>query len=149
DCASCHRRQSAEWQRSVMAHSVRSPLFGALEILIEEQVGRELGCEHGAGILRSANAISACRDRATGLSVTGSGGEVWCVTCHAPQETLQTSMPPWDAQALVSRSRAPVRDLLPAGTMEGIGCAFCHEASGPVHPGDARAGRYEGNPFWV
>src|SRR5690606_17569104 len=38
---------------------------------------------------------------------------------------------------------------LPASTMEGIGCAFCHQAHGPVQPGNAASGSYEGNPFWT
>ncbi len=44
DCAACHPRQAAEWRRSVMAHAVKSPLFNALESLIEEQVGRDDDC---------------------------------------------------------------------------------------------------------
>ena len=33
-----------------MAHAAKSPLFGALESLIEEQVGREVRCpERGGG----------------------------------------------------------------------------------------------------
>src|SRR6185295_5655852 len=51
DCAVCHARQTAEWRRSVMAHAVKSPLFNALESLIEEQVGRDNNCPNGAGIL--------------------------------------------------------------------------------------------------
>jgi eukaryotic-like serine/threonine-protein kinase len=39
-CETCHPRQTAEWRRSVMAHASRSPLFQALELLIEEEVGR-------------------------------------------------------------------------------------------------------------
>ena len=38
DCAPCHARQVAEWERSVMAHASKSPLFGALESVVEEQV---------------------------------------------------------------------------------------------------------------
>lgn len=145
DCASCHARQTAEWRRSVMSHSVRSPLFLALEILIQEQVGRDLACPNGAGILRGADPRTACRDRTSGLSITGSGGELWCVNCHAPGENLARAMPAWDAHTPFSRSRSPVNDLLPAATMEGIGCAFCHQVHGPVQPGRG----YEGNPSWT
>ena len=67
-----------------MAHSVRSPLFQALEILIQEQVGRDRDCPEGAGILRAAGSRGACRDPQSGLEVTGSGGALWCVNCHAP-----------------------------------------------------------------
>src|SRR5439155_15291330 len=48
DCATCHPRQAAEWSRSVMAHALDSPLFGSLEALIEEQVGRDRACPDGA-----------------------------------------------------------------------------------------------------
>jgi eukaryotic-like serine/threonine-protein kinase len=149
DCASCHPRHTAEWQRSVMAHSVSSPLFQSLEIQIQEQVGRDFSCPEGAGILRNVDPRSACRDRSSGLPVTGSGGELWCVNCHAPRENLARAMPPWDGRSLASRSRLPVRDLLPSSTMEGIGCAFCHQTHGPVRPGNRASGRYEGNPFWT
>ncbi len=149
NCATCHTREAAEWTRSVMAHSVKSPMFQALEMLVEEQVGRSDDCPDGAGILRSADPRTACRDRVSGLPVTGSGGELWCVNCHAPRENLRASLPAWDALDARSSSREPLRDLLPASTMEGIGCGFCHQVSGPVHPGNARAGRYEGNPIWT
>jgi hypothetical protein len=145
DCASCHPRQSAEWRRSVMSHAAVSPLFQALEILIEEQVGRDRDCPNGAGILRGADPNSACRDRTSGLAVTGSGGELWCVNCHAPGENLAAAMPAWDAHTPFSRSRAPIRELLPASSMEGISCAFCHQAHAPARPGLA----YEGNPSWT
>lgn len=148
-CATCHTRQSAEWTRSVMAHSVKSPMFQALEMLVEEQVGQSDDCPDGAGILRSVDPGTACRDRVSGLPVTGSGGELWCVNCHAPRVNLSASLPAWNAIDPRSRSREPLRDLLPASTMEGIGCGFCHQVGGPVHPGGARAGRYEGNPTWT
>jgi len=83
-CASCHPRQSAEWRRSVMAHAVDSPLFQALELLIEEQVGRSSNCPQGAGVLRRPELATACLELTSGVSVTGSGGEGWCVNCHAP-----------------------------------------------------------------
>ncbi len=149
DCASCHPRQSGEWHRSVMAHSVKSPLFQALEILIQEQGGRDRNCAGGAGILRTADPATACRDELTGRPVTGSGGELWCVNCHAPGENLRAVLPPWDGRSRVSASRLPLRDLLPASTMEGISCAVCHQTHGPVRPGAGRIGQYEGNPFWT
>ncbi len=148
NCETCHSRQAAEWKRSVMAHSVKSPMFQALEMLVEEQVGRSNDCPDGAGILRSADPRTACRDRVSGLPITGSGGQLWCVNCHAPRENLQASLPAWDALDARTTSRLPLRDLLPASTMEGIGCGFCHQVAGPVHPGNARAG-YEGNPTWT
>jgi hypothetical protein len=144
DCASCHPRQAAEWSRSVMAHAIGSPLFQALEMLIEEQVGRDRDCPHGAGILRGAG-IDPCRNRRTGLAVTGSGGALWCVNCHAPGENLAAAMPAWDAHAFDARSRQPLRDLLPPATMEGISCAACHQMTGPAHPGSL----YQGNPSWT
>jgi hypothetical protein len=144
DCASCHPRQAAEWSRSVMAHAIESPLFESLEILIEEQVGRDRDCPHGAGVLRGAG-FDSCRNRRTGIAVTGSGGALWCVNCHAPGENLVAAMPPWDAHEPDARSRLPVRDLLPKSTMEGISCAACHQMTGPVHPGSS----YQGNPLWT
>ena len=84
-------RHAAEWGQSVMGHSVKSPLFNALEALIEEQVGRDLDCPNGAGVLRRADG-SACRDRTTGLPITGSGGEHWCINCHAPLAPAMISM---------------------------------------------------------
>lgn len=148
DCASCHARQTAEWRRSVMAHSVKSPLFQGLEMLIQEQVGKDLNCPGGAGVLRRADSQTACRDAESGLVVTGSGGEHWCVNCHAPGENLAPIVPAWDGTSLSSTSRQPLRDILPASAMEGISCAFCHSVSGPVRPGNQARGAYEGNPAW-
>jgi len=144
DCASCHPRQAAEWSRSVMAHAVESPLFGSLEMLIEEQVGRDRGCPNGAGVLRAAGA-DPCVDPRTRLPITGSGGAGWCVNCHAPGENLTSAVPAWDAHTGDPRSRRPLRDLVPASTMEGISCAACHQMTGPAHPG----ARYQGNPSWI
>lgn len=149
DCASCHPRQAGEWHRSVMAHSLESPLFQALEIVIQEQVGRDIDCPNGAGILREADPATACRDRVSGLPVTGSGGELWCVNCHAPGENLAPSLPAWDGRGLDGSSRKPLRDLLGAQAQEGISCGFCHQVHGPVRPGDLARGGYEGNPFWT
>ena len=149
DCASCHPRQAAEWRRSVMAHSVKSPLFQSLEMLIQEQVGRDRDCPEGAGILRPAGGRGACKDPVSGLDVTGSGGALWCVNCHAPGENLGAAVPPWDGLSRDPSSRAPLRDLLPTGTMEGISCAFCHQVHGPVRPGALARGGYEGNPIWT
>ncbi|MEJ7731363.1 MAG: hypothetical protein WKG00_19375 [Polyangiaceae bacterium] len=148
DCASCHTRQAAEWRRSVMSHSVKSPLFNSLESLIQEQVGRDAECPNGAGILRKANQATACRDRQSGQPVTGSGGEHWCVNCHSPGENLAAIMPAWDGRAGGDRrSRHPVRDLLGERQMEGISCAFCHQVHGPVGGRGARG--YQGNPTWT
>ncbi len=148
-CASCHPRQAAQWTQSVMAHAAKSPLFQGLEILIEEQAGKDFACPQGAGILRKADPRTACRDRDSGLAVTGSGGEHWCVNCHTAGENLRAGMPAWDGLARRSGSRQPLRDLMPAATMEGISCAVCHTAHGPVRPGSTGVGRYEGNPDWV
>ncbi len=150
DCASCHPRQASEWQRSVMGQSGHSPLFQALEILIEEQVARSDSCVHGAGILRKADSATGCRADNTGLLITGSGGEHWCVNCHTPLENLANRMPAWDGFSNRNgRSRLPIKDLLAPSEMAGIDCAFCHQVHGPVQPGNQAAGRYEGNPFWT
>ena len=133
-----------------MAHASKSPLFGALESVVEEQVGRDARCPNGAGVLRK-NGGDACRDERSGLVLTGAGGEEWCVNCHAPGENLKSTMPAWTALGS-SRSRAPVRDLLSASAMEGISCAACHQTIGPVGLHVAardRAGAYEGNPTWI
>jgi hypothetical protein len=145
DCTACHAREVAEWQRSVMAHAMKSPLYGALESLVEEQVGRDERCPNGAGVLRR-NGGDVCRDEKTGITVTGAGGEHWCVNCHAPGDNLkaQSAVPPWSAFGS-ARGRAPLRDLLPAATMEGISCAACHTSVGPV----VRGARYQGNPTWT
>jgi hypothetical protein len=148
DCASCHPAHAAEWSQSVMGHAVKSPLFNALESLIEEQVGRDFDCPGGAGILRRADPNDACIDRQSGLRVTGSGGEHWCVNCHAPGENLAAVMPPWRGRdPRDARSRRPVRDLLGDIAMEGISCAFCHQVHGPVGPNGS--GGYQGNPTWT
>lgn len=149
DCAGCHARQTAEWRRSVMAHSVKSPLFQGLEILIQEQVGKDLDCPGGAGVLRRVDTRTACRDRDSGLPITGAGGEHWCVNCHSPGDNLGTSVPPWDGRSLTSATRQPLKDLLPASAMEGISCAFCHQVAGAVRPGNQARGLYEGNPSWT
>jgi hypothetical protein len=147
DCASCHPRQTSEWRRSVMGHSVKSPLFNALEALIEEQVGRDADCPNGAGILRKTTPTDACRDPGTNLPVSGSGGEHWCVNCHSPAENLDGRMPVWQGRATGdARSRLPVRDLLGPRGMEGVSCGFCHQVHGPVTP---RQTAYQGNPTWT
>jgi hypothetical protein len=131
-----------------MAHSVKSPLFNALESLIEEQIGRDRDCPGGAGILRKANPATACRVANTSQPITGSGGEHWCVNCHAPMEKLDAPLPPWDGRAAgEARTRFPVRDLLGERAVEGISCGFCHEVHGPV-PARGRGG-YEGNATWT
>ncbi|HUQ01372.1 MAG TPA: hypothetical protein VM261_02705 [Kofleriaceae bacterium] len=125
-----------------MAHATGSPLYQALEMLIEEQVGRDRDCPGGAGVLRSAG-TGACVNRRTGIAETGSGGALWCVNCHAPGENLAPSLPAWSA--FDERSRRPLRDLLPASAQQGISCAFCHQVTGPARPGSP----YEGNPSWI
>jgi hypothetical protein len=148
DCAACHGRQAAEWRRSVMAHAVKSPLFNALESLIEEQVGRDFDCPNGAGILRKVDPSTACRDRTSGVAVTGSGGEHWCVNCHSPAEKLGGPLPAWDGRPGGDpRTRQPVRDLLSTQAIEGISCGFCHQVHGPVGPRGSRG--YQGNPTWT
>jgi len=149
DCASCHPRQSAEWKRSVMGHSAKSPLFQGLEILIQEQVGRSDLCPGGAGILRTADPRTACRDPNTGIAITGSGGALWCVNCHTPRENLGATLPAWNGFSRDASSRRPLRDLQPDSTDEGIDCGFCHQVHGPVRPGNERLGLYEGNPSWI
>jgi hypothetical protein len=147
-CASCHAREAAEWSRSVMAHAARSPLFGALESLVEEQVGRSDDCPHGAGVLREARDDTACRARATGLPITGSGGPLWCARCHAPLSTVGRALPAWDARPGGDPStRRPLADLASPTALEGIGCTLCHEAHGPVGP--RGSGGFEGNPTWT
>lgn len=149
-CSPCHARQVAEWQRSVMAHSVKSPLFGALESAVEEQVGRDDRCPNGAGVLRKVGG-DVCRDEKTGLTVTGTGGEHWCVNCHSAGDNLdgssagQSILPAWSASFSAAGSRKPLRDLLSPRAMEGISCAVCHQTIGPVH-GSAS---YQGNPTWT
>jgi eukaryotic-like serine/threonine-protein kinase len=147
DCASCHARQVSEWRRSVMGHAVKSPLFNGLESVIQEQVGRDFDCPNGAGILRKTNNQVACRDPQSGLAVSGSGGEHWCVNCHSPAENLEGKMPVWEGRANGNpQSRLPVRDILSARGMEGISCGFCHQVHGPVNP---RGRGYQGNPSWT
>jgi hypothetical protein len=141
-CGGCHAREVGEWEGSVMAHAAKSPLFGALESAVEEQVGREDRCPGGAGVLRKAGG-DVCRDERTGLSVTGTGGEHWCVNCHTASNNLKDSVPAWQANG--SNSQKPLRDVLPAQAMEGISCAVCHQTIGPVHGTTA----YNGNPTWT
>jgi eukaryotic-like serine/threonine-protein kinase len=142
-CAQCHAREFAEWRDSVMAHAAKSPLFGALESVVEEQVGRSDQCPSGAGALRRAGA-DRCSDPKTQISVTGSGGEHWCVNCHAGTSNLSAPIPAWSANG-DQRSRAPLRELLDETAMEGISCGLCHSAVGPAHPG----GAYQGNARWT
>lgn len=146
DCAPCHAREVSEWERSVMAHAAKSPLFGALESMIEEQNGRDLRCPNGAGFLRKRGADS-CVDEKSGVVETGAGGEHWCVNCHAPTEAQSPSVPAWTALGS-SKGRAPLVDLLGEEALEGISCASCHETVGPVEAHGASA-RYEGNATWT
>lgn len=149
DCATCHPEHAAQWHGSVMAHSVKSPLFQALEILIQEQGGRDASCAHGAGLLRPSDGRTSCRSP-QGFEITGSGGALWCVSCHAPASNLERdAVPAWNGFAASSVSRRPLRDILSPAAMEGISCAFCHQVQGPVRPGAAQRGEYEGNPDWT
>lgn len=141
-CAPCHARQVAEWERSVMAHAVKSPLFGALESAVEEQAGRDDRCPSGAGILRRAGG-DACRDERTGITVTGAGGEHWCVNCHSAGDNLKDTVPAWSTSQ--STTHRPLRDVLSPQAMEGISCGVCHQTIGPVHGTSA----YQGNPTWT
>jgi hypothetical protein len=148
DCAPCHAREVAQWRASAMSLAARSPLVGALESLVEEQVGRDAACPGGAGVLRARGA-DACVDARTGVPVTGAGGEEWCVNCHAPGENLRAAMPAWSALG-AGRARRPMRDLLHEDSLEGISCAACHATVGPVGAHAARSrGAYEGNPTWT
>jgi hypothetical protein len=130
-----------------MSHSAKSPLFLALEVLIQEQVGRSNACLHGAGFMRRAGP-GACRDLLTGQLLTGSAGEHWCVNCHAPADNLTSAMPPWDALSARSDARQPLNSLLPASTMEGISCVFRHQVVGPAGPLRPGSDEYLGNAFW-
>jgi len=141
-CESCHPRQTAEWRRSAMAHAADSPLFLSLEMLIEEQIGRSDDCPDGAGVLRSVGAEPACRDPASGLSLTGSGGEGWCVSCHAPGENLTGGRPSWGRRA---SDNLPLSGLLSRAGRDGVGCTVCHQVT---HPQAARNRAYEGNASW-
>jgi hypothetical protein len=147
DCAPCHAREVAQWRASAMAFAVRSPLVGALESFVEEQVGRDSLCPAGAGVLR-ARGGDVCVDSRSGLSVTGAGGQEWCVNCHSPGENLNASMPPWSAHRDAA-AREPLRDLLPASSLEGISCAACHSTIGPVAAHVSRSRAYEGNATWT
>lgn len=143
-CRSCHSTEAAEWNGSVMAHASTSPLFGALESLIEEQVARSDDCPDGAGALRRAGA-GACVD-ARGERVTGSGGEHWCVNCHVAGENVRAEVPTWEAFG-DPRTRAPLVDLMSDEAKNGISCVVCHATVGPVGP-HGLGGGYEGNPTW-
>jgi len=147
DCAPCHTREVAQWRASAMAFAARSPLVGALESLVEEQVGRDETCPNGAGVLR-AKGVDACVDGRSGIASTGAGGENWCVNCHVPGENLRRAMPGWSAHGS-SRGRAPLRDLLPAPSLEGVSCAACHSTVGPVARHASRSRAYEGNATWT
>ncbi len=147
-CESCHPRHTAEWRRSVMAHAASSPLFQALELVIEEQVGRSRACPEGAGILRRREPGVDCRDPRSGLPITGSGGEGWCVNCHAPGQNLGRQLPGWNALFNGEQNR-PLGELLSPAALDGVGCTFCHQVGGPVRPGASASGEYEGNPTWT
>src|SRR5262245_17179476 len=147
-CEGCHPRHTAEWRRSVMAHASRSPLFQSLEMLIEESVGKSSSCPEGAGVLRRRG-VDECRDPQTGLVVTGSGGEGWCVSGHAPGENLGRRLPSWSADSALGRDNRPLGELLSPAGLEGIGCTACHQVHGPVFSGALARGGYEGNPSWT
>lgn len=148
DCATCHPRQTLEWRRSIMGQSARSPLFQALEMLIEEQVGRSNDCKHGAGVLRFADVDTTCKVPGTGRSITGAGGEGWCINCHSPQTNLGEQVLPWDGTSATSKRRRPLASMLEDNQLEGIDCAFCHQVQRGVNASDVKEGRYSGNDSW-
>jgi hypothetical protein len=141
-CETCHPQKTAEWRRSGMAHAADSPLFLALEMLVEEQVGRSAECPLGAGILRTPGAEVACRDPRSGRAVTGSGGEGWCVNCHAPGQNLGAMAPGWSARPGENR---PLSSLFSPAGRDGVGCTACHQMR---RPHDSSRAGYEGNPSW-
>lgn len=146
-CETCHARQTSEWRRSVMSHALTSPLFQSLELLIQEQVGRSDACPEGAGVLRRVENSSACRDPDAGPHVlTGSGGEGWCVNCHAAGVNLDAAIPTWDARRPGPDNRA-LGEILPARAREGIACGVCHQVHGPSRA--SARGAYQGNPSWI
>ncbi len=146
DCVGCHAQEVSEWRRSVMAHAAKSPLFGALDSAVQEQIGRDGDCPNGAGALRRVGA-SACRNPRTGVTVTGAGGEHWCTNCHAGTETARREVPAWEANG-DPRTRRPLRDLLSDESLDGVSCALCHQTEGPVGPHGGNQ-RYEGNATWT
>lgn len=148
-CESCHPRHTSEWRRSVMAHASTSPLFQALELLIEEQVGRSRDCPAGAGVLRRRDPANDCKDPASGRSLTGSGGEGWCVNCHAPAENLGRGLPAWNARSELGRDNRALADILGPAGRDGIGCTFCHQVAAPTDLRFARASSEPGNPTWL
>ncbi len=151
DCAPCHAREVNEWQRSVMSQASASPLFGALESEVEEQVGRDDRCPNGAGALRfiSSNSSDSCTDERTFVRKTGSGGEGWCVNCHMPGANVERGpRATWSALG-DARDRAPLRDMLPSKAREGVSCVSCHTTVGPVEAHARARGGYEGNPTWI
>ena len=115
DCAPCHAREVAEWSASAMAFAARSPLVGALESLVEEQVGRDESCPNGAGVLRRAG-------RSTRASTTRSGSardgrrraRAGASTATCRGRTCSRAMPAVERRAATARAAEPVRDLLPA-----------------------------------
>lgn len=148
DCSACHPRQTLEWKRSIMGQAARSPLFQALEMLIEEQVGRSDRCKHGSGVLRFADVEHACTVPGSGRAITGAGGEGWCINCHSPLTNLGPQVAPWDATSASSKRSQPLASMLKDNQLEGIDCAFCHQVQRGVNALDVKEGRYSGNDAW-
>lgn len=147
-CGSCHAREVAEWSRSAMSFSARSPLYGALESLVEEEFGRTDSCPNGAGALRSAGP-DACFDDRTRVAVTGAGGEGWCINCHSPASNLEGKPPAWTALGNAA-ARRPAIDLLSNQGKEGVSCIACHSTIRGVdsHARATARAQYEGNAEW-
>jgi len=151
-CGTCHARELAEWSRSAMSYSAKSPLYGGLESLVEEQFAKSDTCPNGAGVLRNAGS-DACLDPRTRTRITGAGGEEWCVNCHSPASNLTSTnakpMASWRAFG-AAQSRAPAKDLVGDLGNEGVSCIGCHTSihgAGPASRGARNA--YDGNPNWT
>ena len=131
-----------------MSFSARSPLYGALESLIEEQFARSDSCPNGAGVLRTAGA-DACFDDRTRGELTGAGGEGWCINCHSPGSNLDGKPASWSALGS-SSARRPAIDLLSNSGKEGISCIACHTTVRGVdaHTRAISRRQYEGNSVW-
>lgn len=140
-CASCHVEEYRQWKDSVMAHATESPLFGALESAIEEQVGKSDACPTGAGVLREGSG-AVCREPRSGVALTGAGGEGWCVNCHAPGVHIDGESVVWDPSR--PATQRPLRDLLSREAMHGVSCVACHTTAHAAARGD----RYAGNRTW-
>ena len=141
-CAICHPRQYQEWQGSMMHYSAISPVFSALELLLNKMPGPG----HAEGALSAAR-LPALKDLAGNVTADRQG-DLLCQSCHNPIDAARIYPDPDLALEQIDPEQNPYpvihgpddstpNDVRPLTEFysdvgkRGISCDFCHQVTGP------------------